>query len=115
MTVITRSTSKENLQGKITFLTADSVPKHLPIAIVSFVCIISMWSFWPESKIKLPELLIKHTSKLKSFVSQNKSVTIVAINILSKLGVNGGYYSSHEKVYHQIKTSNKTEKFSTFK
>lgn len=53
--------------------------------------------------------------KLKSFVSQNKSVTIVAINVLSKLGVNGGYYSSHEKFYHQIKTSNKTEKFSTFK
>lgn len=38
-------------------------------------------------------------SKLKSFVSQNKSFTIVAINVLSKLGVNGGYYSSHERFF----------------
>ena len=114
MTVITRSTSKENLQGKITFLTADSVPKHLPIAIASFVCIISMWSFWPESKIKLPELLIKHMPKLKSFVSQNKSVTIVAINVLSKLGVNGGYYSSHERFLSSNQNKQQNQKVQYF-
>ena len=69
-----------------------------------------------EEKLGLRDILIACMPALKSFLASNKSVTVTALEALSKLVTNDGHLSSQWELFDKILSDkHKTNKHSIYK
>lgn len=71
-----------------------------------------------EAQLGIHDILIARMPALKSFLSQNKSVTLVALEALNKLVLNDGHKSSQWELFEQVVNdtdTGRTKKHSQFK